>query len=209
MRGASVARRWGWHRLDRGWASRLVAGAAVRPGDLVLDVGAGDGVITEALLELGARVVAIELHPGRARLLRVRFEGSDVRVVVADAADLRLPRQAFSVVANPPFGASMALVGRLVAPGSRLVSAHVVVPRYVASRWCAATAPGRGRWSQSFEVSIGGRIPAHAFHPSAGRDAAVLRIRRTAGRPTGGAGARREPGSERKATRVHPSAPTH
>ncbi len=55
---------WGWHRLAPGWAERLVADAGVRPGDLVLDIGAGDGAITAPLVVAGARVVAFELHPG-------------------------------------------------------------------------------------------------------------------------------------------------
>ena len=42
--------------------------AAIRPGDLVVDLGAGHGALTSALLDAGARVVAVELHPARARL---------------------------------------------------------------------------------------------------------------------------------------------
>ena len=57
---------WGWYRLDPAWADRLVADSGVSRGDLVLDIGAGDGALTEPLLERGARVIAVELHPGRA-----------------------------------------------------------------------------------------------------------------------------------------------
>ena len=93
---------WGWYRLDPAWAERLVADSGVRQGDLVLDIGAGDGALTAPLLERGARVIAIELHPGRAAALRQRF-GADIKVVQVDAADLRLPRRPFHVVANPPW----------------------------------------------------------------------------------------------------------
>ena len=51
--------RWGWHRLSKPWASRLVADAGVSGHDLVLDVGAGDGALTALLLACGARVIAI------------------------------------------------------------------------------------------------------------------------------------------------------
>jgi SAM-dependent methyltransferase len=55
-------RAWGWHPLTDEWAARIVADAAVRPGELVLDIGAGHGALTAELVERGARVVAVELH---------------------------------------------------------------------------------------------------------------------------------------------------
>jgi 23S rRNA (adenine-N6)-dimethyltransferase len=66
-------RAWGWHRLADEWAARVVAAAAIRPGELVFDLGAGTGALTGHLVQAGARVVAVELHPGRAATLRRRF----------------------------------------------------------------------------------------------------------------------------------------
>ena len=156
------------------------------PGALVLDVGAGDGAVSEALVRAGARVVAVELHPERARILRRRFTGADVTVVMADAADLRLPKRAFSVVANPPFAVAMALLRRLVAPGSRMVAADVVVPRHVAHRWCTGAVGGANRWGRQFDVSLGLRVPATSFRPAIGRDVVVLRLRRVQRDPPAG-----------------------
>lgn len=181
---ASEARHWGWHSLDRSWAARIVGAAGVRAGDLVLDVGAGEGSLTEALLHAGAQVVAIELHGRRADTLRRRFAGAAVKVVAVDAVDLRLPRRPFLVVANPPFSIAMALLNRLVAPGSRLDAADIVVPRYIARRWCSHAVAGSRRWGQEFEATIGLRLPPRSFVPAAPRDAVVLRLRRL--RPAGG-----------------------
>jgi 23S rRNA (adenine-N6)-dimethyltransferase len=172
---------WGWHQLDPGWARSLVADARLPAGALVLDIGAGHGVITEALLAVGARVIAVELHPDRVRVLRDRF-GRAAVIVRADAADLRLPRRAFHVVANPPFGATTALLRRLLQPGSRLVSAHLILQEQAAVRWCGPHAPAAGRWRSSFEPSLGERVPRAAFHPRPPVPARVLRLRRI-GRP--------------------------
>jgi 23S rRNA (adenine-N6)-dimethyltransferase len=169
--------RWGWHRLSKPWASRLVADAGVSGHDLVLDVGAGDGALTALLLACGARVIAIELHPGRAAALHQRF-GSRLTVVQADASDLWLPRRPFKVVANPPFAVSTALLRRLVAPGSRLERADVVVPWHVARRWIQGAAPGAMRWQSTFSVRLGRSLPRSAFSPPAPNGVAILVIER-------------------------------
>ena len=168
-------RRWGFYQLRPDWAERLVADAGVRAGDLVLDVGAGLGGLTVPLVAAGARVIAVEAHPRRARWLRERF-GRTVTVVQADARELRLPRRPFSVVANPPFAVSAPLLRRLLQPGNALVRADLVLQQQVVRRWTSPAAPGHGRWARAFVASPGRRIPRAAFVPRPQVDARVLRL---------------------------------
>jgi 23S rRNA (adenine-N6)-dimethyltransferase len=170
--------RWGWHRLAERSAARLVAAAGVQAGDLVIDVGAGEGAITAPLVRAGARVIAIELYPARAKLLRARFAGASVTVVQVDAVDLRLPRRPFLVVANLPFSATTAVLRRLLSPGSQLIAARLLVPHYVAQRWIAGRAPGAGRWQATFEVRLDGMLARSALLPPARSPVAVLAIER-------------------------------
>ena len=176
---AGNAGRWGWHQLDTRWAARLVESADVMPGDLVVDVGAGAGVITTQLLRAGASVVAVELHPRRVSLLRDQFAKRPVIVVRADAADLRLPRRSFKVVANPPFGVTTALLRRLTAPSSRLERASLVVPAWAAMRWAAGRGVGGLTSKRLFACTLGPRVPATAFRPASPSDARILFIVRT------------------------------
>lgn len=177
----SAARRtrWGFHQLTDEWARRLVTDAHISNGDLVLDIGAGSGAITRPLAEAGARVIAFELHPTRVRELRSRFALVDrVKVVQADAGDLRLPRRSFHVVANPPFSITSGLLRRLLSPGSRLATATLVVPEHVARRWSGADAPAAGRWRRSFVASMTVAVPRQAFRPPPPGRVAVLHITR-------------------------------
>ncbi len=171
-------RAWGWHPLHRHWAERIVDAVRVRPGELILDIGAGNGALTAPLVEAGARVLAVELHPGRADQLRRRFAGAPVTVIQVDAADLRLPSRPFRVVANPPYGISTPLLRRLVGKGSRMSGADVVLQRALVNRWLNGNAPGAARWLRQYELGIGLRLPRKAFNPPPRVDSAVLVIRR-------------------------------
>ena len=117
---------WGWHPLRPEWADRLVEASPVRSGDVVVDLGAGDGALTRPLARTGCRVLAVELHPARAAALRDRFADSEVAVLELDAAAFRWPGHPFRVVANPPYAGVNALVRRLIAI-RHLRSADLVV----------------------------------------------------------------------------------
>ncbi len=105
------------HDLLPRCAINVVRQAAVRSGEVVLEIGPGLGAITAALLAVGAKVHAVERDLQRVALLRERFAASlDTGQLTLHAGDaqtlrLRLP-QPWRVVANPPFVLTAALVRR-------------------------------------------------------------------------------------------------
>ena len=175
MPGRGSRRAWGWHPLRDEWARRIVADSPVRPGDLVLDLGAGTGALTRHLLAAGAQVVAVELHPGRAAALRERYAGRPVQVVGCDLAELRLPRQPFRVVASPPYRLGTEVV-RMLLGTDRLRSADLVLQRAAAYR--LAERPPGARHTARHRLEVVGHLPRSAFAPPPRVDSAVLRISR-------------------------------
>lgn len=148
----------------------------MQPGELVLDVGAGSGVITAALACAGGRVWAIEVDPADAACLRRRLPG--VRVVEGDARRVPLPREPFRVVANLPFAGGTEIMRRLL--DAPLVSADVIVEWGFACKRAAiwpSTELGVV-WGARYELAVVRRLPREAFAPPPSVDAAVLRIRR-------------------------------
>ena len=170
----------GRHYLrSRSLAEQLVLDAGVRAGDLVLDLGAGRGIISRALRDMGARVLAVELDGhvlGDLRRL-------GVEVVRADARIVQLPREPFRVVANLPFAAGTAILRRLLDdPRIPLVSSDVIVEWGLAAKRAAVwpstlTSVYWGAW---YELTVVRRVPRTCFAPPPSVDAAVLRATRRA-----------------------------
>jgi 16S rRNA (adenine1518-N6/adenine1519-N6)-dimethyltransferase len=86
-RGIRPKHRYGQNFLhDGNQMARIVAAARIVPDELVLEVGAGTGGLTERLLDAGARVVAVEIDRRLEPILQERLgdRGDRVRLVIAD-----------------------------------------------------------------------------------------------------------------------------
>jgi 23S rRNA (adenine-N6)-dimethyltransferase len=75
------------------------------------------------------------------------------------------------VVASPPYGISSSLLRTLLAPGSGLVAADLVLQRAVARKYASGAA-------RRFSLTVGLMLPRRAFVPPPRVDSAVLVVRR-------------------------------
>lgn len=175
-------RHFGQHFLaNAGLAAQLVADAGIDDDDRVLELGAGRGILTDALAARAANVLAVELDPELVHGLARRFAGAgNVVVLRADARDVALPANRYRAVANLPFGATSAVLRRLLdAPGRGLERADLVVQWQVArERVRVGDRPPTdlvgAQWGPWWEFRRGRRLPAGSFRPRPSVDAAVL-----------------------------------
>lgn len=75
---------------------RMIEAAAVKPGNRVLEVGAGTGYEAAVLAEMGARVFTMERHAELAALARINLEQmqyANVSVITGDGSE-GLPEEA-------------------------------------------------------------------------------------------------------------------
>ena len=71
-----VKKYYGQHFLTDGRiADRIIGYADISPGDSILEIGPGKGILTVRLLEKGAHVTAVEIDRELAGILRERFSG--------------------------------------------------------------------------------------------------------------------------------------
>ncbi|MFL6260103.1 MAG: 16S rRNA (adenine(1518)-N(6)/adenine(1519)-N(6))-dimethyltransferase RsmA [Thermoanaerobaculia bacterium] len=167
----------------------LVDGALCRPlihylapeGERVLEIGPGGGVLTAELLAAGARVLGWELDPAWAAILRHRFPGPELALVVGDALQIawdRLPVPTL-VTGNLPYNVATAIIEDLLPHHARIPRAAFLVQKEVADRIVAA--PGTEAYG-SFSVIVAawakprllGRVRPGSFRPPPKVDSAFV-----------------------------------
>ena len=93
--------------VDEKLADRIVAAAEIAPGERILEIGPGRGVLTERLVPLG-KLVAVEKDRWLAAVLRPRF-GDELELITGDALEVELPPSDV-VVANLPYNIATPLL---------------------------------------------------------------------------------------------------
>jgi 16S rRNA (adenine1518-N6/adenine1519-N6)-dimethyltransferase len=108
-------KKWGQNFLrNRGAADRIVAAVEPQEGETIVEIGPGEGVLTEKLIDLGSPVTAIEIDPDLTARLRERF-GDRVEIRNEDALDAPLPEGPFRAVGNLPYNVGTPILRRIVA----------------------------------------------------------------------------------------------
>jgi 23S rRNA (adenine-N6)-dimethyltransferase len=180
-RGARAGPATGRHFLRSArLAGEIVAAADVRPGELVVEIGAGFGRLTAPLCLAGARVVAVELDPELAGSLRRRYARHGLTVVGADILSLPLPTEPHRVLGNIPFAITTPILRRLLGdPRSPLEGADLIVQDGFARKRTSTrptTMLSLG-WLPWWRLHAERHLPAACFEPSPAVDAALLTIR--------------------------------
>jgi 16S rRNA (adenine1518-N6/adenine1519-N6)-dimethyltransferase len=177
----------------------IVEAAELAPGDRVLEIGPGLGVLTRRLLAAGASVLAVELDRRLAEWLRTELAGI-ARFDLLEGDALHLDRAAifpgsdFKLVANIPYHITSPLLHTFLEGDRPPALTVLLVQAEVAER--VAAPPGQTSYLSIFvqnvaQAEVVARVPAAAFEPAPKVDSAVLRLRRRA-QPAVPPGPRRE-----------------
>jgi 16S rRNA (adenine1518-N6/adenine1519-N6)-dimethyltransferase len=177
--------------VDPNTVRRIARLAGVGPGDDVVEIGAGLGSLTRALVEVGAAVTAVEVDRGLVPVLRADVEPLGVRVVEGDARTLDWgallgPEPGrWVLVANLPYNVATPLVADLLDGVAQVGRMLVMVQREVGERLAARPGDeGYGAVSVKVaywaEAEVVGRVPPTVFLPRPKVDSALVAIRRRA-----------------------------
>ncbi len=162
--------------------------ANVNEEDIVLDIGAGFGFLTEKLAKIARKVYAVEIDRKITRVLIDRLRDYIVQgkvvVIEGDILQIDLPSDVNKIVSNPPFHIISPLIFRLarkyfVSPQFDLCV--MIVQLDYAKKMCASPGEKRSRLSATIQyfvdVEILGHVSRRNFFPQPDVDAAIIRLK--------------------------------
>jgi len=165
----------------------IVRDAGLSPEDVVLEVGAGEGVLTERLAAAASRVHAVEIDRGLEKALAAVAALPNVELHWGDAMELDLAAlepAPTAMVANLPYSVATPLILRTIWELPSLRSWTVMVQREIADRLRAA--PGSRVYGGpsvlvqlACEVELARTVDPAVFRPRPRVESAILRLRRT------------------------------
>lgn len=168
----SYRKRFGQHHLVHPGLCRPLVEFLRPHGRTVLEIGPGGGALTRALLEAGASVVAVEVDPAWAFVLRLRLMDPGLRVAVADALTIDWKRLAagWLVAGNLPYNVATPLIRGILEGLSTGSRAGFLVQHEVGKRLTAS--PGGGEYgaltvlvAARARVEEIARVGASSFRP--------------------------------------------
>lgn len=168
---------------------KIIEAASVIPGQDVLEIGPGTGILTRALLDAGARVTAVEKDPRAISVLRETFvqEISNGSLILKEGDILKTGQMeeigegenSFSLIANIPYYITGAILEKFLETGPRPDKMVLLVQKEVAERIVA-----RNSKESILSISVKAfgtprlvaTVPPGAFTPPPSVDSAILEI---------------------------------
>ena len=178
--------------IDEAVLERILSAAELSPGDIVVEVGPGLGILTEGLAKQRARVIAVELDSKLVALLKKRLAAfPDVKIVHADILKVTPQRllqnnlpaselvRGYKVIANLPYYITSPILRHFLEGESR-PSAMVVMVQKEVGEAIAAT-PGKMSLL-SVKIQFYSKpdiicyVPAASFYPPPKVESVILRL---------------------------------
>jgi 16S rRNA (adenine1518-N6/adenine1519-N6)-dimethyltransferase len=188
--GIRPRRRYGQNFLVNAPAARQIARLSLRgatPGTRSLEIGAGTGTLTLALLEEGANLTAIEIDPALVELLRQRSELARARIVDADALTFDYAEwsrgERWRVAGNLPYNIATPLILRLIEMQAGPEALTFMVQKDVADRLVAAPGtPAYGSLSVAVQYAMSAELEftlaPQSFYPAPKVRSSVVQLLR-------------------------------
>jgi 16S rRNA (adenine1518-N6/adenine1519-N6)-dimethyltransferase len=182
----------GQHFLtDQTVAARIVDCLQAKPTDNVIEIGPGEGVLTEFLVKKFPNLRLLEVDERAVEVLKKRFADRPVQIIEADVLkwpmETELPAEV-AFIGNLPYNISSPIFFRMLEHRDRVKEGVFMIQKEVAERICADEGSKTyGILSvllgAYFDLSYAFSVPPTVFRPPPKVMSGVLRMARKAEQP--------------------------
>ena len=161
----------------------LIGRTSISNDDMVLDIGAGSGIISSQLAKAADTVIAVEPEPRIAGKLRENMkEYPNVEVKEESILDLDLPGGRYKVFANIPFHLSSQIVRRLTEAGNPPEAMYLIVQKQFANKLLPDHAGFTGQLGMQvgplFDITVLKRLRRTDYWPHPNVDTVLIAFER-------------------------------
>ena len=164
---------------------RIMEVAKVSPDETVLEIGPGEGALTELLLNAGKRVICVEIDRDLEKILTKKFGNNpNFTLIMQDILTIDFDRQIgekVKVVANIPYYITSPIINKLIENKQYVDDIFIMVQKEVAERVCAKSGSDRSVLTLSVEYFGDANylftIPREFFTPPPKVDSAFMSIK--------------------------------
>ena len=180
--GVIPRKRFGQHFLaDRACIDAIVQAIAPRPGDKLVEIGPGTGVLTAPLVAQTGHLTVIEIDRDLGPRLAAQY-GDALTLVQQDVLQVDFSGfgQNLRIVGNLPYNISSPLLLHLIAVADRVRDQHFMLQKEVVDRIAAGPGSDMGRLTvflqNHYQVVKLFDVPPEAFDPPPKVDSSVVRM---------------------------------
>ena len=173
----------GQHLLhNKGLIKNIINIAHISESDLVLELGAGKGALTNVLSNRARKILAVEYDQKFIRKLQ-QLEMKNTVIIQQDILKISLPREPFVVVSNIPYAITTPIMKMLLnKPSSGFQRGVIVMEKGTAKRFTSnfVKDPYIIAWKMWFDIRYVKGISRKNFSPPPRVDSAMITINRKA-----------------------------
>lgn len=157
----------------------------IKPHEEILEIGPGEGALTELLLEKASKVTCVEIDTDLEKILRKKFGNNEkFNLIMEDILKVELDKVTAPhtrVVANIPYYITSPIINKLIENRDKIDEAYLMVQKEVGERVCASSGKERSVLTLAVEYYGTGEylftIPKEFFNPVPKIDSGFISIK--------------------------------
>jgi 16S rRNA (adenine1518-N6/adenine1519-N6)-dimethyltransferase len=168
---------------NQGIIDRILEQSSVDKDDIILEIGAGLGILTESLAEKGGSVTSVEIDAGLARFLNEKYKRCDnLEIIHADFFKINIEHGFTKSISNLPYYCASEILFK-INHDYNIPEVYIMLQREMAER--IESKPGSKNYGAIsavlglyYESKILFKIDKRSFYPQPEVDSCFLRLKK-------------------------------